>query len=360
MFAFLFLACGGDSKGEDEVPWGPPDQAGPWAAGVTTFQVIGAHDEEIQVEVWYPALQPEGADPSPYLELPMAGTAFREATPATESGPFPLIAFSHGSQGIRYQSIYLTEHWASHGFVVVAPDHPGNTLLDPDSLDLSLVADRRPGQVVDAVDALLDRTADDKHLLGGLTHGNNYLMTGHSFGAWTTLAVAGGHVDHAAMLLWCEEHPDARFCELSEEVLTVPDSPDPRATHALSMAPGGWYAFGDDGLASVKPAMVWGGTWDEMTPYEDEIRPTMERLSDPRELWTLIGAGHFVFSDLCRVAPFISDECDENAGYLDLATGQDIVRTATTSWLRRAVDNDPRDQQWWDEQTPNWTEATQE
>ena len=133
MFALLLLACG-ESPVETEVPWGPPDQAGPWAAGVTTFQVIGAHDEEIQVEVWYPALQPEGADPSPYLEIAMAGTAFREATPATESGPFPLIAFSHGSQGIRYQSIYLTEHWASHGFVVVADSLPANVVMSHKSL----------------------------------------------------------------------------------------------------------------------------------------------------------------------------------------------------------------------------------
>jgi hypothetical protein len=106
--------------------------------------------------------------------------------------------------------------------------------------------------------------------------------------------------------------------------------------------------------------MMWGGTMDEMTPYHEEIRPTYELLSEPRELWTLADAGHFVFSDLCRVAPFISDECDDDGGYLDLPTGQAIVRTATTSWLLRAADVDTRNQEWWDDADPSWPEATTE
>ncbi len=358
MLLLLALAC--DTEPEAEAPWAPPDEPGPYAAGVTTFWITGAHDEEIAVEVWYPAIEPTGEDPSPYLEVPMAGTAYREAKPAAEGGPFPLIAFSHGSRGIRYQSIYLTEHWAQHGFVVVAPDHPGNTFLEPDQLELALVADRRPGQVIDAVDAVLARTADSGDDLAGLTEGEQYLMAGHSFGAWTTLAVAGGVVDHAAMLEYCTEFPDEQFCRLTDEVLQVPGAPDPRATHALSMAPGGWYAFLDDGLSTLQPAMFWGGTFDEMTPYEPEIRPTWEAAGDPKELWTLDGAGHFVFSDLCLVAPFISDECDDDGEYLDLPTGQDIVRTATTSWLRRAADRDSRDAEWWTEQALSWPEATVE
>jgi predicted dienelactone hydrolase len=243
---------------------------------------------------------------------------------------------------------------------VVATDHPGNTFLDSDPLDRATIANLRPGQVVASVDALLERTQDPNHFLGGLTQGDSYVMTGHSFGAWTTLAVAGGLVDYEALVLFCELEPEWEFCSLSDEVLLVPGSPDPRATHALSMAPGGWYAFGELGLQSVKPAMVWGGTLDEMTDYYDEIRPSYEGLGVHKELWTLEGAGHFVYSDLCRVAPFISDECFDDRGFIDLATGQEIVRTVTTSWLRRQVAGDERDQSWWDEQPLDWPEITVE
>lgn len=45
-------------------------------------------------------------------------------------GPFPLVVYSHGNGGLRYVSAFLTEHLASHGFIVVAPDHVGNTAID--------------------------------------------------------------------------------------------------------------------------------------------------------------------------------------------------------------------------------------
>ena len=126
------------------------------------------------------------------------------------------------------------------------------------------------------------------------------------------------------------------------------------------MAPGGWYAFLNDGLQSLQPAMIWGGTMDEMTDYVDEIRGTYDALDSPKALWTLANAGHFVFSDLCRVAPFISDECTEDIGFIDLAIGQEIVRTATTSWLRRSVVGDSRDLDWWEDHEPSWEEVTVE
>ncbi len=354
----LILACAEQETVSE--PWCAPTEVGPWDPGVTTFTTPGPGGETLTVEVWYPAHAPQGEEPSRYLEIPIAGTAFRDAEPALSDGPFPLVAFSHGSNGIRYQSVYLTEHWASHGFVVVATDHPGNTFLDTEQLAHSLVANARPSQVVASVDALLDRTADPDDPLAGLTQGEAYAMTGHSFGAWTTLAVAGGVVDYAAMLDFCTAEPGWEFCRLGEEFLEVPGSPDPRATHALAMAPGGWYAFLNDGLQSLQPAMIWGGTMDEMTDYVDEIRGTYDALDSPKALWTLANAGHFVFSDLCRVAPFISDECTEDIGFIDLAIGQEIVRTATTSWLRRSVVGDSRDLDWWEDHEPSWEEVTVE
>ena len=44
------------------------------------------------------------------------------------TGVFPLVLFSHGFSGFRYQSSTLTSHMATWGFVVCAPDHPGRDL----------------------------------------------------------------------------------------------------------------------------------------------------------------------------------------------------------------------------------------
>jgi dienelactone hydrolase len=44
--------------------------------------------------------------------------------------PHPLILYSHASGGGRRQSSFLGEHLASHGYVVAAVDHVGNTAAD--------------------------------------------------------------------------------------------------------------------------------------------------------------------------------------------------------------------------------------
>src|SRR5690606_13389968 len=95
----------------------------------------------IAVEVWYPAADgaTSGRSPDVYdlrawldddarARLAGASTlryrtaAFRDVE-ASGDGPFPLVLFSHALGGYRSQSTFLTEHLASWGFVVAAPDH---------------------------------------------------------------------------------------------------------------------------------------------------------------------------------------------------------------------------------------------
>src|SRR5688500_10681277 len=42
----------------------------------------------------------------------------------------PLVVYSHASYGHRRQSSLLCAHLASHGYVVAAADHSGNTAAD--------------------------------------------------------------------------------------------------------------------------------------------------------------------------------------------------------------------------------------
>ncbi|CAE8703678.1 unnamed protein product [Polarella glacialis] len=44
-----------------------------------------------------------------------------------EDGLYPIIFFHHGFPSFRMTMPTLHSHWASHGFVVVAADHPGRT-----------------------------------------------------------------------------------------------------------------------------------------------------------------------------------------------------------------------------------------
>ena len=45
-------------------------------------------------------------------------------------GPFPVVIYSHGSGGLRYIASDYTEAIASYRYIVVAPDHTGNTAVD--------------------------------------------------------------------------------------------------------------------------------------------------------------------------------------------------------------------------------------
>ena len=54
--------------------------------------------------------------------------AFVDAPAATTPGSYPLVIFSHGFAGYPAQSVTLTTHLASWGFVVAAPDHVERSL----------------------------------------------------------------------------------------------------------------------------------------------------------------------------------------------------------------------------------------
>ena len=123
--------------------------------------------------------------------------------PASGNGPFPVIIFSHGLGGSREGYEYLGRHWASAGYVSVHVQHIGSD--DSVWRDVPLV-DRmramgaaardprnimnRPKDISLAIDEVLKMNGADGPLKGRLDTGR-IGVAGHSFGAFTTLAVAG-------------------------------------------------------------------------------------------------------------------------------------------------------------------------
>ena len=116
----------------------PYAKAGPYAAGFTRLHLAGGRN----VVVWYPA-QPSASTgharetidiagmltPELQAKVPAAdrvlydANAYENAPAATTPGNYPLVVFSHGFAGYPEQSVSLTTHLASWGFVVAAPDH---------------------------------------------------------------------------------------------------------------------------------------------------------------------------------------------------------------------------------------------
>ncbi|HEX4961097.1 MAG TPA: acetylhydrolase [Thermoanaerobaculia bacterium] len=121
--------------------------------------------------------------------------------PEKGPGPFPVIVFSHGLGGTREGYEYLGRHWASCGYVSVHVQHLGSDdavwreSQEPARDLVRAAADvrnamNRPQDVSFALDRIAAMNKDATPLRGRLDL-HHIGMAGHSFGAWTTLVVAG-------------------------------------------------------------------------------------------------------------------------------------------------------------------------
>jgi predicted dienelactone hydrolase len=148
------------------------------------------------VDVWYPAAT-AGGELSIYSLMPgiefVSAAAQHEATEL--GGTFPLVVFSHGRTGMRFNYSLLCEALAGRGAVVVSADHPGDVLTD---WLLGQQADDRTNEVNRVGDAhflIQSFTAGSEDVPAGITEmidSSRIAIVGHSYGAYTALATAAG------------------------------------------------------------------------------------------------------------------------------------------------------------------------
>ncbi len=232
----------------------------------------------LPTEIWYPA--ESGQHESEDAEHPL-GVRHRATPDLTPIGaprtPCALIAFSHGNAGLRQQSTFLTTHLASWGFVVVAPDHVGNTfsemmaLPDEDARRSThrRIRGQRPHDLHAVIQALLDH-GHLSHELPALDPERLGLL-GHSFGGWTALKVP---------------------------------ALEPRVAAVCSLAPAsepfvGRKAFdpGELPLPEKTISLVLAARNDVLVDLDTSIRPLSDRLGPHSQLEIIDRADHFHFCD---------------------------------------------------------------
>ncbi len=121
--------------------------------------------------------------------------------PSTEAKP--VIVFSHGLGGSREGNPYLGNHWAKNGYVVVFVQHAGSdrTVWEsvPPAERMSALKNAagvqatidRLNDVPFVLDQLEKWNADESHDLFSKLDLDHVGMCGHSFGAVTTMGLAG-------------------------------------------------------------------------------------------------------------------------------------------------------------------------
>lgn len=238
--------------------------------------------------------------------------ALRVAAPR-EPGSYPVVVFSHGA--FCYPQNYATvmDHWVSHGYIVMAPNHldsPNNRvrmgpeqvakLLESRMSDLSYTVDSIP-QIATAIG------------MAGRPDTSRMAIAGHSFGGMLAQIKAGVLMKNPAT-----------GAAMSQA--------DPRFLAAVIMSGvGPMPQMADSGFSGlVRPLIASGGTLDEGNVGSGQIFPWEWRMSPytlapPGGKYSVVldKGNHYLGGLICR----------EDRGGEDDPEGVAIVRALQTAFL---------------------------
>ena len=331
--AAAFLGCASPSKRAeldtaeveaiDPMIWSVRS-VGPYQVGFSDFVVTYESSpafpaRTIRVNLWYPTVDEEGGRAA--YTVGIDERVFQDATPAepVHAGGYPVHLHSHGFQGYGATSAFLARYFASHGWVTIAPDHTENTIIDHvDPLPSSHYF-QRPLDVRESLDAVVE--AD---LLGSPLNVERVIISGHSFGAYTTWSSAGASydLDRVAEMCATGEGLHADGCTDEEQAMFSTQLSDSRIVASIPMAGvlrRSW--FGSSGeLTTQGPVLFFGGSEDDRGQQEQ-----FDQMGDIDFTWMeLEGACH---------QSFALGACAS----LDSELGFSLVQTASLAFARMTV-----------------------
>jgi hypothetical protein len=235
----------------------------------------------------FPADAAYKAGAGPYVVAPFADESWFDATrgytmpvriyaPASgqAGAPYATVVLSHGFNGAIGAFDVLSNYLSSHGYICVMIQHD-------DARTLSRV--ERPRDVTFALDHLLG--SPSHVLLAGRVDAARLAHIGHSFGAFTTLAVLG-----------------ARFHQ-TDEASPIMSLPDARLKCGVGMSPQGAGVLGlfaESWDEIARPALTMHGTADTdpfVTDSTTRRQPYDQMTAGNKGHLTLTNAIHSTFTD---------------------------------------------------------------
>jgi len=236
-------------------------------------------DEGGDIATWllYPTMAPEQEHRHGPYALDVAEGA------DCEGRDLPLVAISHGNGGSAWTHRTTARALVHAGFVVALLEHPGNCRTDNSLAFTEENLTRRPRQlrrVIDAAfaaDGIGDRLAPDVGVMG------------HSIGAYTALALAGGK-------------PTSLAAESSDHrARPIEVTRDPRVAALALLAPATIWYREEGALEDVDvPVLMRAGEHDPHAPVMPHVDIVVDGLPDRGRVDHAVvpGAGHFAFQSV--------------------------------------------------------------
>lgn len=287
----------------------------------------------LRVFVWYPTTE-SGGPIVRYNGLFPTRDVVLDAAPAVRD-ELPVMIYSHGHRGFAETSAFLMEHFASHGWIAIAPEHTGNTTLI--EFRNTQIYYLRPRDLSATLDWLYGLPAEDP--LAGKAS-DFVIASGHSFGGYTILLSGGGKLDVdyvagecADGSTWemCSSWDEAKAAELRSEALA-----DGRIAAIVPMASGDANKFGETGLEQIDvPVLQWTGALDNGRTDGDVIWG--ELTSEFRVRIEFVRGSHSSFTSVCDFLGAGWSDCTDD--YTDNEIAKQNVATYTLAFAR-AVQGD--------------------
>lgn len=262
-----------------EMPWTMTDQS------LRRLQLTG-HARTLKATFYLPTLSPN---------------QFSQAV--------PVVVISHGLGADRYSYHYLGRHLASHGFAVLALEHPGSS----SERLLSFPAGHTTAYT--AAQEFLDRPLDVTFILDQLHQFPSQLqpwpgrldldrvaVIGQSFGGYTALTLAGASLDFDHLHQICPAHIATTLnisLILQCQATTLPHRnyhlSDRRVRAVLAVNPITSAVFSPASLAAIEtPVMIMAGSADAIAPpVSEQVYPFTWLTSGDRYLVLVDHATHF-------------------------------------------------------------------
>ncbi|MGG6295467.1 alpha/beta hydrolase [Leptolyngbya sp. AN02str] len=231
----------------------------------------------------------------------------------------PLIVLSHGFGADRRFLGYLAYHLASHGFTVVALEHPRSNVTWLSSVMNNQFLYRNVSDILPASE-FVDRPQDVSFLLSELeqlNHSSRYLkgrfnteqvtVIGHSLGGYTALALAGAQLDLQKLDQFCDSASKyglsvSDWLQCTATDLAAKDTKglsDRRVKRIIALNPVVGRLFNPNSIANIRiPVLITSSTSDAITPaVSQQLLPFAQLQTEQKYLLTAIGATHLSVGD---------------------------------------------------------------